>query len=62
MAKQSTPPAKYSQPIRDYVGRTVKDDKEIVDFVPNSTCGSGITLRQKVILCIITVQLRSFSV
>ena len=36
MAKQSTPPAKYSQPIRDYVGRTVKDDKEIVDFVPNS--------------------------
>ncbi len=27
---------KYSQPIRDYVGRTMQGDAEIVDFVPHS--------------------------
>ncbi len=36
MAKQSVPPLKYNQPIRDYVGRTLHDNKEIVDFVPQS--------------------------
>ena len=36
MTKQSTPSAKYTQPIRDYVGRTLKGGKEIVDFVPRS--------------------------
>ena len=36
MAKQSMPPAKYNQPIRDYIGRTLQDNKEIVDFVPQS--------------------------
>ena len=36
MIKQSVPPTKYNQPIRDYVGRTLHDEKEIVDFVPQS--------------------------
>lgn len=36
MEKQAAPPKKYSQPIRDYVGRTLQDKKEIVDFVPQS--------------------------
>ena len=36
MSKQSVPPVKYNQPIRDYIGRTMQDNKEIVDFVPQS--------------------------
>ncbi len=36
MAKQSSSPTRYTQPIRDYVGRTLLDEKEIVDFVPQS--------------------------
>ena len=63
MAKKTTPPAKYSQPIRDYIGRTVKDDREIVDFVPQShlriwynTQTEGYTMHHhsaaEIILCI----------
>ncbi|MCR5774015.1 MAG: AraC family transcriptional regulator [Lachnospiraceae bacterium] len=37
MNKQYIPPDKYRQPIRDYIGRTLRDDDtEVVDFVPKS--------------------------
>nr|MCR5627373.1 AraC family ligand binding domain-containing protein [Lachnospiraceae bacterium] len=37
MSKMTVPPLKYRQPIRDYMGRTLKDgNNEVVDFVPQS--------------------------
>ena len=36
MPRTSSSPAKYRQPIRDYVGRTLMGETEIVDFVPQS--------------------------
>lgn len=36
MAKHSASVSKYKQPIRDYIGRILMDEKEIVDFVPQS--------------------------
>ena len=36
MPKPSVSSTKYKQPIRDYIGRTLHDKTEIVDFVPQS--------------------------
>ncbi|MBQ9444565.1 MAG: helix-turn-helix transcriptional regulator [Lachnospiraceae bacterium] len=36
MNNRSVPPSKYKQPIRDYVGRSMHDQTELVDFVPQS--------------------------